>query len=111
MKVALRKENVRAWHEVEADFGDVEYRAVRDRQMRELEKEDDVMSKVPVRYVLVPRQEIETVKLTSMQEHARKALQRVVRVRAPAEDTLSHAGRVVHERDVARGEPVARHDS
>ncbi|KAI0343291.1 hypothetical protein BDW22DRAFT_1264593 [Trametopsis cervina] len=49
VKVALRKENVRAWHEVEADFGDVEYRAVRDRQMRELEKEDDVMSKVPVR--------------------------------------------------------------
>ncbi|KAI0684284.1 ELMO/CED-12 family-domain-containing protein [Cytidiella melzeri] len=49
VKVALRKENVRAWHEVEADFTEVEYRAVRDRQMRELEKEDDVMSKVPVR--------------------------------------------------------------
>lgn len=51
VKVALRKENVRAWHEVEADFNEVEYRAVRDRQMRELEKEDDVMSKVPVRCV------------------------------------------------------------
>ncbi|KAI0091646.1 ELMO/CED-12 family-domain-containing protein [Irpex rosettiformis] len=49
VKVALRKENVRAWHEVEADFNEVEYRAVRDRQMRELEKEDDVMSKAPVR--------------------------------------------------------------
>lgn len=52
VKVALRKENVRAWHEVEADFNEVEYRAVRDRQMRELEKEDDVMSKGPVRYVV-----------------------------------------------------------
>ncbi|TCD69623.1 hypothetical protein EIP91_006848 [Steccherinum ochraceum] len=49
VKVALRKENVRPWHEVEAEFLECEYRAVRDRQMQELEAEDDVMSKVPVR--------------------------------------------------------------
>ncbi|THG99143.1 hypothetical protein EW026_g3135 [Hermanssonia centrifuga] len=49
MKTALRKENVRAWHEVEREFNETEYRAARDRQMRELEMEDDVMSKVPVR--------------------------------------------------------------
>jgi len=49
VKAALRKENVRAWHEVESDFNGCEYQAVRDRQMRELELEDDVMSKVPIR--------------------------------------------------------------
>jgi engulfment and cell motility protein 1 len=49
VKVALRKENVRAWHEVEQDFNEIEYQAVRERQMRELELEDDVMSKVPIR--------------------------------------------------------------
>ncbi|KAL4250206.1 ELMO/CED-12 family-domain-containing protein [Abortiporus biennis] len=49
VKVALRKENVRPWHEVEQDFLECEYRAVRDRQMQELEKEDDMMSKVPIR--------------------------------------------------------------
>ncbi|THH33356.1 hypothetical protein EUX98_g842 [Antrodiella citrinella] len=49
VKVALRKENVRPWHEVEQEFLECEYRAVRDRQMQELEAEDDVMSKVPVR--------------------------------------------------------------
>lgn len=52
MKTALRKENVRSWHEVESDFLECEYRAVRDRQMQELEKEDDVMSKVPIRFVV-----------------------------------------------------------
>ena len=51
VKVALRDENVRAWHEVEQDFLESEYRAVRDRQMKELENEDDLSSKAPVRYV------------------------------------------------------------
>ena len=50
IKVALRSENVRPWHEVELDFNE-EYRIVRDRQMRELELEDDLLSKVPVRWV------------------------------------------------------------
>ena len=49
VKVALRDENVRAWHEVEQDFLESEYRSVRDRQMKELENEDDLLSKVPVR--------------------------------------------------------------
>lgn len=49
IKVALRSENVRPWSEVERDFLDCEYRAVRDRQMKELELEDDLLSKVPVR--------------------------------------------------------------
>lgn len=51
VKFALRKENTRQWHEVEHDFNNSEYRAVRDRQMKELELEDDLLSKVPVRYV------------------------------------------------------------
>ena len=49
IKVALRRENVRPWHEVEQDFIECEYRAVRDRQMKELELEDDLLSKIPVR--------------------------------------------------------------
>ena len=49
VKVALRRENARPWHEVEADFLECEYRAVRDRQMKELEMEDDLLNKVPVR--------------------------------------------------------------
>ncbi|KAI0078722.1 hypothetical protein K474DRAFT_1641153 [Panus rudis PR-1116 ss-1] len=49
VKEALRKENVRPWHEVEREFLESEYRAVRARQMKELELEDDVMSKVPIR--------------------------------------------------------------
>ena len=48
----MRDENVRAWHEVEHDFLECEYRAVRDRQMKELELEDDLLSKVPVRYAI-----------------------------------------------------------
>lgn len=47
--MALRSENVRDWHEVEQDLLEVEYSAVRDRQMKELELEDDLLSKVPVR--------------------------------------------------------------
>ena len=52
IKVALRRENVRPWHEVEQDFIECEYRAVRDRQMKELELEDDLLSKIPVRWIL-----------------------------------------------------------
>jgi hypothetical protein len=48
--VALRRENVRPWHEVEQDFLESDYQAVRDRQMKELEEEDDLLSKIPVRY-------------------------------------------------------------
>ena len=51
VNVALRRENERPWHEVEHDFLESEYRAVRDRQMSELELEDDSLNKVPVRYV------------------------------------------------------------
>ena len=54
IKVALRDENIRPWHEVEHDFLESEYRAVRDRQMKELENEDDLLSKVPVRCVTKP---------------------------------------------------------
>ena len=49
VKAALKKENMRAWHEVESEFNNTEYQMVRDRQMRELEMEDDVMGKLPVR--------------------------------------------------------------
>lgn len=49
VKVALRSESVRQWHEVEREFSESEYRAVRDRQMKELELEDDLLNKVPVR--------------------------------------------------------------
>jgi len=50
IKIALRRENERPWHEVEHDLLESEYRAVRDRQMRELELEDDLLNKAPVRY-------------------------------------------------------------
>lgn len=45
---ALRDET-RPWHEVEHDFLESEYREVRERQMRELEQQDDLLSKPPVR--------------------------------------------------------------
>ncbi|KAG9001483.1 hypothetical protein FRB94_006575 [Tulasnella sp. JGI-2019a] len=48
--VAL-KDETRPWHEVERDFLDSEYREVRERQMRELELEDDLLNKPPVRNV------------------------------------------------------------
>ncbi|KAJ7066643.1 ELMO/CED-12 family-domain-containing protein [Mycena amicta] len=50
-KVSLRMENVRPWHEVEHDFNECEYRTVRERQMKELEVEDDLLSKIPIRRV------------------------------------------------------------
>jgi engulfment/cell motility protein 1 len=49
VKVALRQEHLRPWHEMEQDFSECEYRGVRDRQMKELEDEDDLPSKIPVR--------------------------------------------------------------
>ncbi|XP_006461824.1 hypothetical protein AGABI2DRAFT_71274 [Agaricus bisporus var. bisporus H97] len=49
VKVALRSESVRPWREVEQEFNQSDYRAVRDRQMKELELEDDLLNKVPVR--------------------------------------------------------------
>ncbi|KIM26137.1 hypothetical protein M408DRAFT_330723 [Serendipita vermifera MAFF 305830] len=49
VKAALQSETERPWHEVEQDFLESEYRAVRDRQMKELELEDDLLTKVPVR--------------------------------------------------------------
>ncbi|KAF8659892.1 hypothetical protein AX16_001776 [Volvariella volvacea WC 439] len=49
VKVALRSEHVRKWHEVEQDLLESEYKTVRDRQMKELELEDDLLNKVPVR--------------------------------------------------------------
>lgn len=54
VKVALRRESTVQWHEVESSFVDSEYREVRDRQMKELEMEDDILTKLPVRYVLLP---------------------------------------------------------
>ncbi|KAI0316748.1 ELMO/CED-12 family-domain-containing protein [Amylostereum chailletii] len=47
--VALQDESTRPWHEMESHFVNVEYRAVRDRQMKELEEEDDLLSKIPIR--------------------------------------------------------------
>ncbi|KAG9313017.1 ELMO/CED-12 family-domain-containing protein [Chiua virens] len=49
VKVALQRENTKPWHTLEQEFLECEYRAVRDRQMQELEAEDDVLNKVPVR--------------------------------------------------------------
>jgi len=49
LKVALRDEHVRPWHEMVADFEESEYREIRDRQMRDLELEDDLLNKPPVR--------------------------------------------------------------
>ncbi len=51
VKLALRDENVRQWHEVEQEFLESEYRPVKNRQMKELENEDDLLNKVPVRFV------------------------------------------------------------
>lgn len=48
IKASLKNEHVKQWHEVEKDFN-CEYRKVRDRQMQELELEDKILSKVPVR--------------------------------------------------------------
>jgi engulfment/cell motility protein 1 len=52
--VAVRKENATPWHEVEQDFLESDYQDVRERQMKEVEEEDDLMSKIPVRYTKSP---------------------------------------------------------
>ena len=44
----LQNESTHPWHEVKTDFVDSEYHEVHDRQMKELEIEDDLLSKVPV---------------------------------------------------------------
>lgn len=49
IKVALKDESTKPWHEVEHDFLEVQYREVRDRQMLELELEDELLNKPPVR--------------------------------------------------------------
>jgi engulfment/cell motility protein 1 len=50
IKVALANESSRPWHEVENSFLEMQYREVRDRQLRELELRDELLSKPPVRY-------------------------------------------------------------
>ncbi|KAG8735510.1 hypothetical protein FRC10_010425 [Ceratobasidium sp. 414] len=49
IKLALRDENTRPWHEMESDFVNSEYRDIRERQMKELELTDDLLNKPPVR--------------------------------------------------------------
>lgn len=63
VKVALRNETDKPWHEVEQQFLESEYRAVRDRQMKELELEDDLLNKVPVRFVHLLSQEYSLISL------------------------------------------------
>ena len=41
----MQDESTSAWHEVERDFLEVEYRTVRDRQMKELEKVNEKLLK------------------------------------------------------------------
>jgi hypothetical protein len=85
---------MRAWHEVEEDFLECEYRAVRDRQMKELEMEDDLLNKVPVRYVN-SFCSLKRVLPCFLQKSPSQALQRIIRVRPAAENTMPVAGRVV----------------
>lgn len=49
IKLALRDESTRPWHEMESDFVNSEYRDIRERQMKELELTDDLLNKPPVR--------------------------------------------------------------
>lgn len=49
VKEALRDESTKTWFDVEHDFLQSDYRIVRDRQMRELEVEDDFSSKPSIR--------------------------------------------------------------
>ncbi|PWY97012.1 hypothetical protein BCV70DRAFT_203236 [Testicularia cyperi] len=46
---ALRNEHTKAWFDLERDFLDSEYRDVRDRQMKELEVDQDYNSKASIR--------------------------------------------------------------
>lgn len=49
VKEALGDEASKGWGQIEADFLESEYRNVRDRQMRELQTEDDYSSKASIR--------------------------------------------------------------
>ncbi|UZJ55154.1 hypothetical protein CBS101457_004474 [Exobasidium rhododendri] len=49
VREALRNEASKTWFEIEADFLESDYRTVRDRQMKELELEDDFTSKASIR--------------------------------------------------------------
>ncbi|KAL8276486.1 hypothetical protein RQP46_011087 [Phenoliferia psychrophenolica] len=49
LKGSKEGENVRAWNEVKQSFQNVEYKTVRERQTREMDIEDDILSKAPVR--------------------------------------------------------------
>jgi len=49
IRFALRDERDRQWHEVEFDFLESEYREVRERQTKELELEDELLNKPPIR--------------------------------------------------------------
>lgn len=95
--MALRRENVRAWHEVEQDFVECEYRAVRDRQMKELEQEDDLLSKIPVRCVVFDRLRRLLHFLTAVQKFASKTVQRILRICPPATRTMPFARCLVRE--------------
>lgn len=49
VKESLKDEESKTWFDIEADFLQSDYRVVRDRQMRELETEDDYTSKASIR--------------------------------------------------------------
>ncbi|KAE8212868.1 hypothetical protein CF327_g3519 [Tilletia walkeri] len=49
IKESLRKEGSKSWLDLERDFLESDYRHVRDRQMREIEVDDDFSSKGPIR--------------------------------------------------------------
>lgn len=51
LKFALRDEATKQLYEFEKDMLEVEYKVIRDRQLEELELEDDLLSKTPVRLV------------------------------------------------------------
>lgn len=48
-----KRERVLTRHCAGREFLKAEYKTVRDRQMREMEIEDDILSKAPVRFVLL----------------------------------------------------------
>lgn len=96
VEVALQRESTKPWHTLEQDFLECEYRAVRDRQMQELEDEDDLLSKVPVRYV---RHVAGSEPLTHVkQEPKGEAYEGICGVCPPTTDTVSIAGYLVHQR-------------
>ena len=109
VKVALKRENIRPWHEVEQEFLECEYRAVRDRQMKELEMEDDIMSKVPIRCVPSLSHSMCTNGGVLPQEPESEAVQRIVRVCSPTTNPLSAGRCMVHERHSASNQCPKRY--